>query len=1387
MPADLAAEFEAPPQVAAAPSVDLSAEFDPPPRQEQHAVINDAADKAMKWKQADASGRLEILLGGFGDHFTEETKKTLTKNWDDANNPMTELPLAPDSPDVSGNAAVPYNPSILAGAYNGVAPIVSSLTSPLNLATLGTFGALSKVAQGIGPAARAAQTGLGLVKAAFAAQMAKGAGESAGKASVSVGSDASAQEQTTDIVSTLAQSALAALAGHSATEIESVRRGPTEELPLKQNDQTIPQSVPDEPARATAEVPAREPQQPAPDVPAGEAVAETAVGRPPVVEQSTEATATDRRQYDMLQERMSSLLKSGGADAVGSQEYQSAWKASEDIKNKHGGMPPEAADLSKEFDVPEPQSEEAKVITEELAKQPEPPAASETPTTPPEDGSTGIRNAIVDEERKARGLPPAMEEAARGFGEVWNEAMKRLNEDPEASVKLANELNESPRAITDTEDALLTHRQVDLQNQFDKLSDSVVNGAEGQTPESLAADKIRLAKLSDDLLDVYNADKAGGRETARGLNARKMLVNEDLSLAKMVTTRRAANDGRPLTPEQAAEVQALHEKIATTQKEFDEYREKAEASMKAERGTRAIRKVVVTYIGERANEARARIKARMAEGRAQAGFDPSDLADHAIVGADYIARGVDKFADWSENMVKEFGELIRPHLKVIFEKSVNEVDGVMSERVLQAKKTRLEARIKELTSKVDEGDTSTKPAKSSRPSIQEIEKLEQQRDSLNNELTRMREVEVKVKELEAAVSEKERKISEGDLSTNGQPVSRPSVEVIETLKQERDALNDQLADARREANKPTDAEVQKRKLEAMNERIEEKKAALKSGNVAPERKALNRPMSPELEQAKQQLEALNKQIAGARPDPEPIIGEEKLTEEQKRLKSFKTRATNRAEDYRERVATNELGPRSKPEPVKLDEEAIRLRAKAERAKQEFQTAVIKDRLNNRGSIEKAQDTLVRWRRGFLLSGPVTLAKLTGAAILRVVTTPLEEISGAAIGKVLPGVFERAPRHGGFNSRAEAEAITSVFTKGIADAAQKLKTAKSDLDVLFGRGANVRESDVIPQSLIDLFGNLHGALKAPVMRSEFERSMVKRMEFALKEGVDVSDPLVQTKIAAAAYKDSQRAIFMQDNVLSKAFNTAVASLENVKVNGERSSAGKAVATGMRLLLPIVKVPTNIVAEAAEYAVGSITGSIETAKAYRSGIEKLTPEQADKIARQLKKGSLGAAALLIGYYNRNNFGGFYQQGEKRRKDDIKPGEAIIGGQKIGRSLIHSSLMETIQLGATIGRIEDSKVKGKNPEIHEAIGEATLGLLEELPFVRTPIELGKLFDKKERAYTEGELVKGLVVPQALSQTATLLDRDPQGNPISRKPKTILEHVETGIPGLREDVRRK
>ncbi len=51
----------------------------------------------------------------------------------------------------------------------------------------------------------------------------------------------------------------------------------------------------------------------------------------------------------------------------------------------------------------------------------------------------------------------------------------------------------------------------------------------------------------------------------------------------------------------------------------------------------------------------------------QAGIDPQQLKDAAIVGGFLIESGVRKFADWSARMIAEIGEHIRPHLQSIWD------------------------------------------------------------------------------------------------------------------------------------------------------------------------------------------------------------------------------------------------------------------------------------------------------------------------------------------------------------------------------------------------------------------------------------------------------------------------------------------------------------------------------------------------------------------------------------------------------------------------------------------------------------------------------------------------------------------------------------------------
>lgn len=401
------------------------------------------------------------------------------------------------------------------------------------------------------------------------------------------------------------------------------------------------------------------------------ATAEPVVRPEPIAEVVPPEPAKPANDFEIHQDiaaKMKKLITEGNAN---SPEFMELWRQNEEVKNRHGGY------------VPEP---------------------------PGETAITATKNAQVDAERASRGLPQAEAVVERPLEEVHRQAERLVQEDPQAGERLVNELRDSPRAVTDLENAVMLQRQVKLQNEFREVADRVEQDA--GTPETIAADHVRVAELSDDLLDIYNVGKEVGTETGRGLNARKMAVADDFTLANLVTLRRAAKGGERLTPKELAETTALHDKIKKLQGEFDTYRRRASELLQTDKAPRTASRAAnfLKTLETRADAARDRIKARIRSGQVSSGIDPELLKDYAEVGAYHIAKGAVDFAQWSVEMVKDVGEQVTPHLKAVYDASIGENNSVRVEKSaaskLSAYKTRTLNKAIELERRTEEGDFS---------------------------------------------------------------------------------------------------------------------------------------------------------------------------------------------------------------------------------------------------------------------------------------------------------------------------------------------------------------------------------------------------------------------------------------------------------------------------------------------------------------------------------------------------------------------------------------------------------------------------------------------------------------------------------------------------------
>jgi len=1087
--------------------------------------------------------------------------------------------------------------------------------------------------------------------------------------------------------------------------------------------------------------------------------------------------------------------------------------------------------------------------------------------------------AAIDKERKEMGKPPMPETKTRTWDEDNQRALATMNRDPNWIPNLIREVTDNPRPLLSWENAGLVWQRnfwkAEANNALMRINRAFEDGRDGDLVQA----KIDAARFEDNLdaLDKAVGRNGTGSEAGRSLQAQKMAAGEDFTLVEMRMKKRAAQEGRPLTPEQEKEVSDAHAEIEKTQKALDEHEaQKQQKASEAEVDKKVeeikaqpketpeipsyiikVAEKIISRLDKRADAARARIKERM--GRTSAGIDPTVLLDLADIGASHLGHvGLD-FAKWSTKMVDEFGDFVKPHLQEVFDASKKivdkEADAIPNKRtgdkVKRAVKQmdvneRLDVTKKRIAEKVKEGKSKEISVDAQKLARIFIEQGVKGRDAIVDavhgvlkesmpDITRRDTMDAisgygDFKQLSKDAISVELRDIKGQLQNVAKlediegrvPPQKTGVERRVPSDEERRLIKLVNEAKRKYGIVVTDTETQltsalqarktyyKNQIADLQAQIDAKEKTIKSKSPSP--------TDPELEALK-----VKRNEVKAEFDKQFNTESERQASN---LAALKTRLAKRTKELQDKLAAGDFT--TKPRiPTKLDEEAMKLKAENERAKTEFRRGLLADQMKNRTGFEKMADGLAKWRRFSILSGPATLAKLTGAAILRLGITPIEEGIGAGISKVIPDVADKAPRHGGGSLAVEIKALTQGLMKGIDDAGKTLKTGSSDLDMLFGR------EKLQAKSWLDIAGNIHGMLKAPVKRVEFERSLEKRMQQAAAHGIDVTDPLVQTSLMGkamieamkeSAYTDAQRAIFMQDNRVVAAYKAWLSGLERAdkldKKTGRVPIGSKTLATASKILLPIVKVPTNIAAETMEYATGAATGSgrlsssvwnqiktdktgfiasnldklwktatgnAELGQAYSDAMKSLSAEEADLIMRNLKKGLLGNAVMLLGFFAPQMFGGYYQRGEKRPEGDLKYGEVKIAGHTIPSMYVHNPTVDVGHLGSTTARVSDSKLNKKDLEkqgIGSGIMAGLMGVGGEVPFIREMAEISKTLDPSSRGAFWGELAKTTLVPKLSDWIAQQTDTNAKGEVIKRKPNSVMQHIETSIPGLRKNV---
>ena len=504
----------------------------------------------------------------------------------------------------------------------------------------------------------------------------------------------------------------------------------------------------------------------------------------------------------------------------------------------------------------------------------------------------------------------------------------------------------------------------------------------------------------------------------------------------------------------------------------------------------------------------------------------------------------------------------------------------------------------------------------------------------------------------------------------------------------------------------------------------------------------------------------------------------------------------------EQIKTGNIEPPKSREIKKVEDDIALLNHKIKQSQ-----ATIKN-IMARGSGESGfAQKIGNFARANVLSGIPTLAKLSAAAASRIAASPVEELIGSALKNT--EASKLAPRHGGgLNLEAEKASIKRVFSKQtLDDMKNKFLHGANSLDMEYG-------TDGPHHFWYDLLTNIHGALKTPAQVAEFERSVVKRTNFAIKNGEDISNPYVKTMIGAKAYLDSREAILLGPNKLAEGYSSYQRSLEN-----SDSAFARATGTIMRALNPVVRVPANYVGESLRHALGILEGGIDAGVHKKSQFDDkrngvaprdMTEKQAENIMRAYKKGGLGAALFTLFYINPGNVfqsGGYYDPTTHGKPDDngLKPGELRIAGVKVPHNLDHSPLAEIAHMAHTIRHWVD-KTGDTTQGFEKGLGRVAVGIMDETPVVSEATRLARDAKNKPASQFGAQIATNALVPLGIRQGAQALDDlhrnqrldaevaagkrgkeqadSMKEDSVKRKPQSAMDVLKLAVPFLREQV---
>lgn len=366
-------------------------------------------------------------------------------------------------------------------------------------------------------------------------------------------------------------------------------------------------------------------------------------------------------------------------------------------------MPETKIGFNKDKAVPEVQVVGAEpAIVKPVTPDPMAPIDSEIPIPPVRPGSPNKRftpKQILADDQIERGFVTTLRESEKppqefkdklkaAYTPITNEATvhaanKRLDTDLEAAASYV-----LSKSQFNPEKVATAHRLID---EFTKAGNHqrAVDIAEKIAEEGTKAGQSIQAfsiynRLSKEGILIHAQRIAAKTNEALPLGAKEVKVTTDMAaritdLAETTKTMSGVKDlsndvmdilDRAKTGEKlnADDTDMLRKFVNDSKQFIEEVKPKAEKPPKPPQAPKdkRVRDNVISFLDAQEAAAKERLRAR----GIRVSSTPLDIwADYAIIGAAKMARGSIKFADWSEQMVKDLGESVKPHLQNLYDRA----------------------------------------------------------------------------------------------------------------------------------------------------------------------------------------------------------------------------------------------------------------------------------------------------------------------------------------------------------------------------------------------------------------------------------------------------------------------------------------------------------------------------------------------------------------------------------------------------------------------------------------------------------------------------------------------------------------------------------------------